>query len=381
MPKLADELEQFEAELKQDDDDELESISKPSVDKVDDEDEEKDAPPEQDDESSQEADSDNEPEDQDEPEAESREDEPAPEKKPKKLTTLPDDPDTFGEWAGKEITEEQLAESGLLPKLITWGHQGRHLVQKTQAELEAAKAEKSEAAKLRELLEDQFKRENEMRDKAVQQDGPKVSEEEFAEALVREYIPGLQTVAEQGGVEVDFLKEFPKAAAHFEHRFQSGSNLIEVLVKELTEIKEFVGMQKERIEKEEVVQKEQTATQTFAQTVASVASKEGELFAPLSDAEVQKDFVRWITRDDSDLRIADKDMAEITAGDVSGAWLLYVHEHPDVVKPRKKETNSHLAGGGGGRGTSKSKSKAAPQDELSTFEAELREAEKAGFEE
>ena len=381
MPKLADELERFEAELKQDDD-EPESISEPSVDKTaDDEDKVEDAPPGEEDDSSQAADSDDEPEDQGKPETESREDEPAPEKKPKKLTTLPDDPETFGEWAGKEITEAQLAESGLLPKLITWGHQGRHLVQKTQAELEAAKAEKSEAAKLRELLEEQFKRENEAREKSQVPTGPQVSEEEFAEALVREYVPGLKAVAEQGGVEIDFLKEFPKAAAHFEHRFQSGSNVIQVLVKELTEIKEFVGMQKERLEKEEVVQKEQTATQSFAQTVAQVASKEGELFAPLSQAEVQKDFVRWITREDSDLRIADKDMADITAGDVSGAWLLYVHEHPDVVKPRKKETNSHLAGGGGGRGTSKSKPKPATHDELATFEAELRAAERAGFEE
>ena len=46
-------------------------------------------------------------------------------------------------------------------------------------------------------------------------------------------MPGLKRVAEQGGIEADFIKEFPKATSQIEHRFQSGSDLIQALIKEV----------------------------------------------------------------------------------------------------------------------------------------------------
>lgn len=379
MPKLVDELEQFEEELKKSRESDEDEGSHDLLDADGSDEGEEEIPPKEEEpaESGQKAEDSETDLDAEEETASQDKEEPAPRKK---LTTLPNDPDTFGEWAGKEITEEELVKSGLLPKLVTWGHQGRHLVQKTQAELEKAKAEKSEAQKLRELLEEQFKKENER--KEVEQ-RPSVSDEEFAAALANEYLPGLKQVAEKGGFEKEFLSDFPNLACQLEHRFQSGGSLIAALAKEVTEIREFVGMQKKRIEEEEVQKKQTSATQTFASTVANVAKEGGDLFEPLSSVEVQKDFVNWITRPDSHLLIADKDIGDITAEDVEGAWLLYVHKHPNVVKPKKKAPESHLAGGGGGGGgsnASKSKSKKQEADELATFEAELRAAEKRKFE-
>lgn len=286
------------------------------------------------------------------------------EKEEHALTTLPDDKDAFGELAGQKVTAQQIMEAGLLEKLVTWGHQGRYMVQKGQKDLEEAKTEKSEAEKLRLLLEERFKKEDEV---AEQKATPQVSEEQFAEQLTNEYLPGLKQVAESGGIEKEFLSDFPKAAVHLEHRFQSGANLLAGLIEEVGSIREFVGMQKKQLEK-------QTATQTFEGVLDEVGG-EAELFAGLKDPQGKVDFIKWVTNDDTGLRIAEKDVKDVTADDVKSAYLYYLHTHPEALAakeaPVKKDKNTHLAGGGGGKAPSKRSR--TDIDEFESFEKELRQ--------
>ena len=272
------------------------------------------------------------------------------------LTTLPDDKDAFGSLAGQKVTAQQIIEAGLLEKLVTWGHQGRYMVQKGQKELEEAKTAQSEAEKLRLLLEDRFKKEDET---AQQKAAPVVSEEAFATALTNEYLPGLKAIAEAGGIEKDFLADFPKATAHIEHRFQSGAQLLQGLIKEVDDLRGFVGMQK-------AAQQKQTATSTF-EGVLDKASQSGELFKGLADAQGKVDFIKWVTADDTGLRIAEKDIKDVTTEDVQSAWLYYLHTHPEALKvaaPVKVDKQAHLAGGGGGKAPSRK-----TKDQMDEFEA------------
>lgn len=288
-----------------------------------------------------------------------------------KLTTLPDDSETFGELAGKEVTAEQLIEAGLLGKLVTWGHQGRHMVKKGQKELEEAKAEKSEAQKLRELLQERFEKEDRSAEKP---DAPPMTETEFATALVENYVPGLKVVAEQGGIEAEFVNDFPKAAAQIEHRFQGGADVLTAMVKELGELRELVQKHEERQTEAVRVESHTAAEGHFDGLMSGLAKNGGELFAGLDRDDTKEDFVKWLTTE-SEMKITDKEVSTITADDVQGAWLLYAHTHPDVLsKQAPKNDDAKLAAGGGGRGSSGSKT-SLPDDEMSTFVKELAEAE------
>jgi len=296
-------------------------------------------------------------------------DDPAP-----KLTTLPDDEETFGELAGKEVTAEQLIGAGLLSKLVTWGHQGRHMVQKGQKDIEAAKVEKSEAEKLREVLEKRFEKEDA---DAAKDATPPLSEKDFAGALVENYLPGLNTIAESGGIEIDFLKEFPKAASHIEHRFQGGADVLQGLIKEVGELRDKVGKHEERNAGAEKAEATAAAEGHFEGLMSGLAENGGALFAGLGEAETKTNFVKWLTSDETSMRITDKEVTDITADDVQGAWLVYANAHPGVLAPKKeggRNKDADLAGGGGGRGSSKSKTP-VPEDEMSTFVKELAEAD------
>ena len=292
----------------------------------------------------------------------------APDKKPA-LTTLPDDTETFGDLAGKQVTAEEIIEAGLLTKLVTWGHQGRHMIQKGQKELAEAKTAASEAEKLRLLLEDRFKKEDAA---AEQQTQPQISEKQFVEHLSQAYMPGLQKVAAEGGIEEDFIKEFPKAAVHLEHRFQSGAQLLQGLVQQIDELTQFVGMQKQQVAKTE-------AKSSFEGLLESVAS-ESELFTGLRDPQGKVDFIQWVTDEASGLRITEKEIGDISQADVQSAYLLYLHQHPEALgekKQPKRVENAHLAGGGTGKVPSRKTGNRL--DEFVAFEKELEEARNQGF--
>ncbi len=366
MPEITDlekELEDFEAELHKDEG-ELEPSSDPSVEKPDDDPVVEEDQTPKDDDDSQKAD----PGTEDHDPKEDAEEDPTPKPAPK-LTTLPDDPETFGKLAGKEVTAEQLIEEGFLEKLVTWGHQGRHMVQKGQKDIAKAAETESEIAKLREILEKQVKLEEEARNKPVD-----VSEEDFANKLVETYVPGLKKVAEQGGVEVDFIKEFPKAASHFEHRLQSGASVLTDIVAKVDEIWQMV----------QPIQEDRSTSTARKQydTMAESLVDGQELFEPLKEKAVRDDLLNWLAAEDTGLRVVDKDVSKITSAELQSAYLLYVHSHPDVLKKEtveKKTTDSHLAGGGGGRGSTTSKS-GKVRDDLSDFESEYRTSERERYE-
>lgn len=362
---LVKELEDFEADLAKDNDGVLDPD--PNV-NVDPDEGKADATLDKDDEGGQKADSDDStkttPDEGDDSKATPTDDADAT---APKLTTLPDDPETFGELAGKEVTAEQLIEEGFLTKLVTWGHQGRHMVQKGQKELEAAKEEQNELTKLREILEKQV----ELEEKKAQPKPKEVNEEDFANGLVEHYIPGLKKVAEQGGVETDFIKEFPKAAAHFEHRLQSGAGVLKEIVEKVEEIAKFVGVAQE--------ERATTSARDTYDNLGKNLAEEGALFEPLANKQTRDDLLDWLAAEETGLRVVDKDVSQITSAELQSAWLLYVHSNPDVLKKDdkpapKKKTDSHLAGGGGGTGSSKAHD-AKPTDELSTFEKAFKDAE------
>jgi hypothetical protein len=274
----------------------------------------------------------------------------------KKLTTLPDDAEAFGEWAGKEVTIEQLQEANLLTKLVTWGHQGRHMVQKGQEDI-------SEAKKLREVIEKQFERENQAADQA---NAPKVSEEEYANALVEQYAPDIARVVDAGGIEKEFWTDFPKVTAQIENRFQSGSELLTGVIKQIDLLRQIVLPQAEKAEL--------TEAEILFDGKLGELSKAGPLFEKLEEDTVKQGFRDWVTSEDSDLRITEKQVGDITQADLQSAWLLYVHSHPEILKAEEKpETDAHLAGGGGGTASPKAKAP-KPNDDLGTFERELAAA-------
>lgn len=370
MSKLADELARFEEDLDQSGDDSGENVDLetgadegvPEADEVEE--------PETD-ESGQVADSDDSAavdegsqESSSQGEAAGSEDDGESQDTPQFLTTLPDDKEAFGELAGQKVTAEQIIAAGLMEKFASWGHQGRHLVQKGQKDLEEAKQAKSETERLIELLENKFEKDEVA---AAQSATPQVTEQQFAEHLTNTYIPQLKKIAEEGGIEADFIKEFPKATAHIEHRFQSGGELLQGLINEVSELREFVGMQKEKVA-------EETAVQTFEGILDSVA-EQGDLFSGLANEEMRKSFTDFLTDDNTKLRITDKEVQNITADDVASAWLYYAHTHPEVLQkkeePREKPP-AHLAGGG--RGKSPTPKTHQKQDELSKFESEFKEA-------
>lgn len=286
-------------------------------------------------------------------------DKPAP---GKKLTTLPDDKDAFGELAGKELTAEQLLENQeLLTKLITWGHQGRHLVQKGQEDI-------SEAKRLRELLEKRFEQEDQKEQKAAEASKPTVSEEQYAKELVDKYMPDFQRVAKDGGIEAEFIQDFPKAAAHIESRFQSGAEILQGLIVEVSKIREQVLP---RIERDVLSE----ANQMLDSKISGL-SENGGLFEKLGDGDVASGFKEWITSEESDLQIVEKDIGSVTQADLQSAWLLYVHSHPNILKANEEaeSDDAMLAGGSGGQSPSKPR-RAKPKDDLSTFEQEYRDSQ------
>lgn len=353
---IADELEEFEADLNKDDDGES-LIEEPEVDIKDT------------DETGQKADPEPEPEPvdpKDEPETPPQDD---PEPEPN-LTTLPDDKDAFGDLAGKTVTAKQLIDEGLLNKLVTWGHQGRHLIQKGQDDIEAAKAETSEAQKLRELLEAQFAKEDKVAEAAI----PRQSEEEYVGQLSETYLAGLKSVASQGGIEEDFVKEFPKSAVQIEHRFQTGADMLSVLSKEVTELREYVGMRK-KADAETARTDEVSAAGAHFDGLITELSGKGDLYSKLSDPDTKEGFVQWVSSDESGLGITGKEVAKITEADVHGAWLLYASQHPEkFAEPSKKnEEEARLASGGGGNSTSTKRTKKV-DDELGNFQEEYNQS-------
>lgn len=287
----------------------------------------------------------------------------AEEKPEAKFVTLPEDAEAFGEFAGKKITYEQLQEANLVDKLVTWGHQGRHLVQRGQEELEETK-------KMRALLEEQLGIVKEDRERAAE--GPTLTPEQAADALVAEYAADFDALGKAGAVEDSFFETYPKVAAQLEHRQRATRDLGQLIIQQLTKLTE---NQDKRVEVDTTA-----ASRDHLKDVMVGVSDSGELFGQLGNEGDRKDFMTWATREESTLNWVDKDADSVTPADISASWLLYLHEHPDKFstkekKSEKKKVERKLAGGGGtGNDTA---SKAVEElDEFQQFEKDLFDSRK-----
>ncbi|MCK5481328.1 MAG: hypothetical protein KAJ06_09280 [Gammaproteobacteria bacterium] len=274
-----------------------------------------------------------------------------------KYVTLPEDAESFGELAGKKITYQELQEANLVDKLVTWGHQGRHLVQRGQEELEETK-------KIRELLEKQLTSSEETR-KAAEKP-PDLAPDKAAEALVNHYGGDFDALGEAGAIEPSFFATYPKVAAQLEHRFRATAELGQVVIAKVTELLE--GHER-RSGAEAQVSGESRLTELMTGVAES-----GELFELLNDAGERKDFMKWATADGNTLNWVDKDLSKVTDVDISSSFLLYMHQNPDKFKAPEKAASKEerqKAGGGGGGAPAKKK---APMDEMQQFITDLAES-------
>ena len=275
-----------------------------------------------------------------------------------KMVTLPDDADAFGEFAGQKISYDQLAEEGLVDNLVTWGHQGRHMIGRGQEELDEAK-------RMREVLEKQL----DLQTKQVQDAAkpPPATPEQHAAGLVERYLPEMVKYAEAGGVEPTFLENYPKAAAYMEDRFQAAAKLGNVLVKVIDDLKTGHDTWTERDTSE--------AGKSRLRTLANEVSESNELFDFVGKDDGYKNFMKWATAEDSTLHWVDRDVENVTAQDIQASVLLYMHQHPDEFKKTKpKATPKERQLASGGTGQTRPTSGKQDGDEMSEFEAEYAES-------
>jgi len=357
---MARDLEQFEGDLKKVSDGTFEDLDEHLIDNPEDDDKIVDT---------QDEDGDNIEEVDDKPEEESTdgeaEDDPASQDdKPEvEYVTLPDDADAFGELAGKRITYDELQEAKLVNKLVTWGHQGRHMVQRGAEELEESK-------KIRALLEEQLGIVKADRERAAE--GPPLAPDEAAKALVSQYQAEFEALGEAGAIEDSFFQTYPKVAVQIEHRFRATRDLAGVLIKKVDELME---NQSKRVAADTTA-----ASKNHLADVMTSVSESNKLFEGLANDDSRKDFITWATREESTLNWVDKESDRVTPADISASYLLYLHEHPDKVKkakpdPKKKASEKKLAAGGG-NGTNTESRSVEELDEFQQFEADYKEAQR-----
>lgn len=249
--------------------------------------------------------------------------EPAAEKEVKpKTVMLPDDKDAFGKLAGQKVTYEQLAENGLVDKLVTWGHQGRHMVQRGQEDLD-------EARKLREAIEKQVALTEKMHEE--KNAPPPVSVQDHTNALVEQYTPLLRKNAEQGGMEATFLENYPRVAALIEDRFQAGSQLLTGIINAVS------GLQKGH---ETWTERDATNEgRSQLRKMTSRVAEDDEVFKFLATEEGHDEFLRWVTSEDSGFNWVDKDLKDVTQREIEASALVYMRAHPEkFTKSKAKAT-------------------------------------------
>jgi len=280
------------------------------------------------------------------------------EEKPK-MVTLPNDADAFGKFAGQKISYQQLAEEGLVDNLVTWGHQGRHMIGRGQEELE-------EARKMREAMEKHIALQERQIEEASKQ--PDLTPEQISAQLVEKYLPAMERYAEAGGVEPTFVQNYPKAAAYIEDRFQAASQLGKVLVDMVDQLKQGHDTWTQR----DTTQ----ASESRLRTLSNEVAESNEMFSFLSEDDGYSDFMKWATAEDSTLHWVDKQVADVTAPDIQASVLLYMHQNPDKFqkKAKPKATDQERQMATGGTGQTKPAIPRANDDEMTQFEKEYRES-------
>jgi hypothetical protein len=232
------------------------------------------------------------------------------------------------------------------------------MVSRGQEELE-------ETRKMREVLEKQLELGREAAAAAAAP--PRMTTEQHADALVERYMPEMKRFAEAGGVEPTFIDNYPKATAYIEDRFQAASQLGNILVKVIDELKQGHDKWSER----DTTQDGQGRLRTLANEV----SESNELFKFVGDDAGYKDFMKWATAEDSTLHWVDRDVAHVTAPDIQASVLLYMHTHPDKFKKGKpKATPEERQLATGGTGQTRPATAKPVEDEMTEFEKEYADS-------
>ena len=191
--------------------------------------------------------------------------------------------------------------------------------------------------------------------------------EQTAAALVERYLPEMQRYAEAGGVEPTFLENYPKAAAYIEDRFQAASQLGNILVKVIDELKQSV---------DPLAQKDTTQTsESRLRTLSNEVAESNDIFSFLGEDEGYRDFMKWATAEDSTLNWVDKAVGQVTPADIQASVLLYMHTHPEkFTKEKKKATDADRRLASGGIGQTKPATAQPTADEMSEFMAEYNDS-------
>ena len=278
-----------------------------------------------------------------------------------KMVTLPEDAAAFGEFAGKKISYEELSEAGLVDKLVTWGHQGRHMTQKGQEDLE-------EARKMRELLEEQLALQKAQVEQANRP--PDMTPEQHSEQLVNKYGPEIEAFAKAGGIEHGFFDNYPKVASYLENRLQAAAQLGDILIQEVDKLKKGHDTWTERDASEQGKSRLRTVSEEAGGTIDALDF--------LKTDEGYNDFMKWATAEDSTLHWVDRDVEHVTVSDIQASALLYIQQNPEKFTKKKSRAKAtpeekQLAGGaGGGKNT---ELKAVPtNDEITNFQKEFAES-------
>lgn len=139
------------------------------------------------------------------------------------LYTIPNDPDSYGDLAGKKVTEAEFLASGLINKLLTREHQELHHMKKYNEEIVPLRKEMEELKKRLEAPKEAPPQEPmELTPERVQQ---------FSSELERNLLPQIERFAEMGGIEDHMVTDSPKFLTMLEYRLQSGQKLLDALTK------------------------------------------------------------------------------------------------------------------------------------------------------
>ena len=285
-----------------------------------------------------------------------------PEVQEAKTYKVPDDA-LYGDLRGSKATALELEEAGLLEKLVGREHQELHHVKLYQDANDKIKA-----------LEAQLNERVPVQDPNAQPQAPPMSVEDHVKAVQSTYLPRLQQLAEEGAVEPDFLRAYPKVSSQLENRFQSTAILgkgvvdhVTQLTTALNEVREFVGMQRQ-------TQERTTAETTLASKLNDVAAS----VPALKDEGMQTRFRDWAADPENTLMdiVGNTPIADLTGDQLKGAFAAYVAITGDGIKQKRRrprEGASMAGGGGASRGSASAgaqQNKTGPQQ----LEAELAES-------
>ena len=247
--------------------------------------------------------------------------------------TLPDT-ELYGELRGQKVNLNQLAESGLLTKMLTRDHQEMH---HTNLYQELKKSNDELKAKFEEFTAPRAEPDPEPQ-------GPPIDPATASAAVQAHYFPGLAQAAKDGVFEGDFLEAYPQVATQLEHRFQLGSNAIVEIAKRIGVIEERVTGVSTRVESDD-------SSSYLTSQIDNLAQSDERLFGRLADDGHRSEFLKWTIDEENPLPYKDMDMSQMTPEVLASAYVSYLHANrgsaPPKPKPKRKR-KPNMSGDTGG---------------------------------